>query len=417
MVHTVLGDISLGYQLLWNPLRQLGGVHLFIGTEEGHSVDAPHLLGSLNMLWSEQSPLLILSVPSPALLKDLLDLPPSPNIWIEVDQTHLQNPVMAQRVHQAHLHGVMLVWRGNPGERASAAHAHCFTRQILSLTTGEALAGLRVSLRRHNNDQPTQLNRMGSPVVADQIYESVASHLLAEHCLDEQGAWGVAGWPTEEVLLGYRHQRIQPSHQVTVRLIEAIDADQDTEHIEHTLRQDPILFYRFMRYANSAFLSLRTEFDSLRHALMVLGVSLLRSWLLEQLPHASSDMNLQPVRSAMVMRAELMAQLLDAGNGEELRREIYQCGLLSQIDLLLGEPLVAALARLPLSERVTSAILNQAGPYSPYLEVAAALETPNTHLTRRLCHAHHLELETINRALLRTLGATQSPSAKGPLLF
>jgi c-di-GMP-related signal transduction protein len=172
-----------------------------------------------------------------------------------------------------------------------------------------------------------------------------------------------------------------------------------------------------MRYANSAFLSLRTEFDSLRHALMVLGVSLLRSWLLEQLPHASSDMNLHPVRSAMVIRAELMAQLLDAGNGEELRREIYQCGLLSQIDLLLGEPLVAALARLPLSERVTSAILNQSGPYSPYLEVAAAMETPNTHLTRRLCHAHHLELETINRALLRTLGATQSPSAKGPLLF
>jgi len=147
--------------------------------------------------------------------------------------------------------------------------------------------------------------------------------------------------------------------------------------------------------------------------MMVLGVSLLRSWLLEQLPHASNDMNLQPVRSALVIRADLMAQLLDAGDGDDLRREIYQCGLLSQIDLLLGEPLVAALARLPLSDRVTSAILNQSGPYAPYLEIATALESPHTQATRRLCHAHDLELGTVNHALLRTLSSPHETVAKG----
>lgn len=416
MAHTVLGDVSLGYQFLWNPLRQLGGIHLFIGTEDGMEVDAPHLLRSLCTLWSEQAPILILSVQSHPLLRDLLGLNLPPNIWLEINQTHLTDPVMARRVHLAQQHGAMMVWRGQPGERVSAALASCFKKQMVSLTANEALAGLRVSLRRHNNDEPSQVSRPASPVVADQIYESVASHLLVEHCLDEQGAWAVAGWPTEEVLLGYRHQRIQPGRRTIIRLIEAIDADHATEHLEHVLKHDPILFYRFMRYANSACLSLRTEFDSLRHAMMVLGVSLLRAWLLEQLPHASSDMNLQPVRSAMVIRSDLMAQLLDVGNGDDLRREIYQCGLLSQIDLLLGEPLEEALARLPLSERLTAAILNQAGPYSPYLEVATALESPNTHLTRRLCQTHHLELETVNRALLRTLSSPQDPLAKGQFL-
>jgi hypothetical protein len=413
MVHTVLGDISIGYQLIWNASRHQCGIRLFIGMEEGQSVDAPHLMRSLTELWSEQSPLLILSTVSSPLLSDLLDLMPTPNIWIAVDQAHLQDPVMAQRVHQAHLRGVMLVWQGSPGERANTAMSHCFKRHMINLTAGEALAGLRVSLRKHNHNEPSQVSRTSSPVLADQIYESVASHLLAEHCLDEQGAWGVAGWPMEEVLLGYRHQRIQPSHRATVRLIEAIDDDMAMDHIEYILSHDPILFYRFMRYANSACLSLRTQFDTLRHAMMVLGVSLMRSWLLEQLPHASSDLNLQPVRSALVIRADLMAQLLDAGDGDDLRREIYQCGLLSQIDLLLGEPLVAALARLPLSDRVTSAILNQSGPYAPYLEIATALESPNTQATRRLCHAHELELETVNHALLRTLSNPYEPVAKG----
>ncbi len=416
MVHTILGDITLGYQLLWNPLRQLGGIHLFVGTEDDTHVDAPHLLKSLGLLWSEQAPLLILSIKSHTLLCDLLDLPMLPNICLEIAQEHLADPVMVRRVHMAHLHGMMMVWRGNPGERVSAGLAHCFKRQMVNLTAAEALMSLRVSLRRHNNDEPVQLSRPASPVVADQIYESVASHLLAEHCLDEQGAWGVAGWPSEEVLLGYRHQRIQPGRQSIIRLVEAIDADHATDHIEHILSHDPILFYRFLRYANSACLSLRVEIDSLRHALMVLGVSLLRSWLLEQLPHASSDMNLQPVRAAMVIRSDLMAQLLDVGDGDDLRREIYQCGLLSQIDLLLGEPLESALARLPLSVRVTSAILKQDGPYSPYLEVATALESSHTQTTRRLCQTHHLELETVNRALLRTLSNPQDPFAKGHFL-
>lgn len=415
MPHTVLGDVSLGYQFIWNPLRQLAGVHLFVGVEDGIHVDAPHLLKSLGVLWSEQAPLLILSVQSHTLLRDLLALPAQPNMWLEVDQTHLADPVMVRRVQQAHLHGVMLVWRGQAGEQASAALAPCFARQMRSLTTGEALASLRASLRRQNNDGPAPLNRPASPVAANQIYESVASHLLAEHCLDEQGVWGVAGWPTEEVLLGYRHQKIQPGRRAIVRLVEAIDTDLATDHIEHILSHDPILFYRFMRYANSACLSLRVEIDSLRHALMVLGVSLLRTWLLEQLPHASGDMNLQPVRSAMVLRADLMAQLLDVGDSDELRREIYQCGLLSQIDLLLGEPLEPALARLPLSGRVTSAILNQEGPYAPYLEVASALESPHTQTTRRLCQTHRLALEAVNRALLRTLSQPQDPLAKGHL--
>jgi c-di-GMP-related signal transduction protein len=137
----------------------------------------------------------------------------------------------------------------------------------------------------------------------------------------------------------------------------------------------------------------------------VLGYSVLRAWLLEQLPQASSDLNLQPVRTAMVTRAHLMERLLDAGEEDNLRREVYLCGLLSQIDLLLGEPLSTALQRLPLPERIQAALLQQAGPYRPYLDIATALESPRTRATQALCKAHEISLEEVNRALLRTLAA------------
>lgn len=416
MTPTVLGSVSLGYQLLWSQLRQLRGVQLFVGMDDTTTVDAQHFLSAIDELWSAQAPTLLLSIQSAKLLGDMLDHAPTDGPWMEVHESQLRDPAMAQRVHRAHQRGMKLIWRGESGARPSAALAPCFLRAMVTLTADEALAGLRVSLRKHNGAEPTLPSRVASPVLAGHIYESVASSFLAEHCLDDQGAWAVAGWPMEEVLLGYQHRRIQPGHRALVRLIEALDADDSNEHIEQMLSEDPVLAYRFMRFANSAGLGLRTEIESLRHGLQVLGFSLLRSWLLEQLTHATSDMNLQPVRTAMGLRARLMATLLDAGEGDDLRREVYLCGLLSQIDLMLGEPLKEALARLPLSERIMSAILSHSGPYAPYLDIATALESPQTHATRVLCDGHKMNIEAVNRALLHTLAAARPQPAKGLLL-
>jgi EAL and modified HD-GYP domain-containing signal transduction protein len=415
MAHSVLDSISLGYQLVWNPLRQLHAVALSVG-DEAPSVDATALLTSLNENWPEQAPALLLSVQAPDLLVGLLEQASPRHVCIAVDEQQLRDPALAQRVHQAHQRGVPLIWRGEPGLRPSAALAPCFVRQIVTLTPEEALTGMRASLRKHHGTPADRPLRLMSPVKPNQIYDAVASRVLAEHCLDDQGAWGVCGWPMEDLLHGYRHQRIQPNQHSIVALIDAIDADDSVDAIEQTLSDEPLLAYRYLRYTNSAALGLRTEVESLRQGLMVLGYSLLRAWLLEQLPHASSDLNLQPVRTAMVMRARLMAQLMNTGDGDDLRREIYLCGLLSQIDLMLGEPLQAALARFPASDRVTSAILSHSGPYAPYLDMAITLESPPTPDTVLTCNAHQMHREAVNRALLRTLAHTRAHRAKGLLL-
>jgi c-di-GMP-related signal transduction protein len=59
----------------------------------------------------------------------------------------------------------------------------------------------------------------------------------------------------------------------------------------------------------------------------------------------------------MVLRARLMEQLIEPGLQHELRSEVYLCGLLSQLDDLLGEPVGTILHRIPLSDRVFDAIV------------------------------------------------------------
>ncbi|MFZ3127743.1 MAG: HDOD domain-containing protein [Rhodoferax sp.] len=401
MVQSVLGSVTLGYEPIWNRQLQCAGVRLFVEADRSSAVDATHLLDAIAALWSTASPTLLLSVQSPALLNDLLDHTPTRGLWIEVPDHALLDPLLAGRARTAHQRGLPLVWTGDAGQSPPPAQAGWFQQTLRTLTPHEALAALRASLRqRQETASPEPLN---SPVVPGSIYQGLASQALVEHALDQRGVWGVAGWPTEEVLHAYRFRQVQPARPLLMALVQAIDADESLEILEHHLGNEPLLTYRFLRYANSAHLGLKTEVGTVRQGLMALGYARLRAWLVEQLPHASDDPNLAPIRAHMVLRARTMEQLADAGIEDDLRREVFLCGIFSQLDLLLGEPLGAAIHQLPLPGRIASAVVGQSGPYAPWLEVASALESSNTRMIRDVCQAHAMPADEVNRALLRTL--------------
>lgn len=407
MSNSVLGSVTMGYQPLWNQWRQRCGVRLWIDPYDGSAIDAQHLLGALQELWPTGRETQLLSVRSPALLADLLEHTPPGGIWLEVPDAWLTDATLAEQVRQAHQRGRRLVWSAEAGQAVSHAHVQgSFHKTLRALSPHDALGALRAALRRTQDGGSGVAGVVPSPVVPGALYQDLASQALVEHALDHQAVWGVAGWPTEELLYAYRYKQIQPAREVMHDLILAIDADKSVEALERRMGDEPLLIYRFLRYANSATLFLRNETASVRQGLMTLGYSRLRAWLMEQMPHASSDANLQPIRGAMVLRARIMELLADAGAEDDLRREVFLCGIFSQVDLLLGENLGTALHRLPLPGRVASAVLGQTGPYAPWLEVASALEGCSTKVIREVCKAHDLPADEVNRALLRALAAT-----------
>jgi EAL and modified HD-GYP domain-containing signal transduction protein len=412
MSASVLGSVTLGYEPIWNQWRRSAGVRLLVESAAHAAVDARHLLDAIAELWPQSPPsqpsarALLLSVKPTSLLNGLLEHPPVPGVWIEIQQAWLSDTIFAGRIRQAHQRGVSMVWRGEPGQAPTQDAQSWFHKTMLSLSPSDALQALRLSLRQHQPGGDGAHGHGPSPVVAGSLYEGLASPALVEHALDRQSAWGVVGWPAEEVLHAYRFKQIQPARQVISALLKAIDADASMEALESAMGQDPLLTYRFLRYANSASMGLGRDVGSVRQGLMALGYSKLRGWLMAQLPHANSDTNLDPVRASMVLRARIMERLADAGVEDDLRREVFLCGIFSQMDLLLGEPLGAAIHQLPLPGRVASAVVGQSGPYAPWLEVASALESANTRVIREVCKAHKVDTAEVNRALLRALATS-----------
>lgn len=397
MVQSVLGSLTLGYRPLWNGARQLAGIQLYVQDLAGSYVDAPHLLRTLQEMWSASSPPLLISPQSRQLLLQLLQQAPRGSPWIEVRGQWLGDSSLLEQVRQAYRRGLRLVWRGELSDLPGGDIAACFDNSLLSLSPAEAVGALQSSA------STGQRSVRASPILDGQMYENLPTVALLSLCLDRHRAVAVAGWPSDDVLYSLRHQQLQPSHATIFKLMKAIDAEQSLDSFEHILSEDPLLAYRFLTYTNSAALGLRTGIDSLRRGLVMLGYGTLQRWLGDQLPHASTDPNLSPIRQTMVLRAQLMERLVEAGIEYELRREVYLTGLLSQLDTLMDEPIATILRRLPLSERISDAIVLRSGPYAPSLQIACALETDDASVVRQLCETHEMDTESVNRALLRLL--------------
>lgn len=377
MSASVLDHLTLVHRLLWNRRRDIAGVQLLVESlPAAQGLDARHLLAVLNELWPARAPQLLLSVRHPALLLDLLQHGRPDGPWLLLPPEALSDAVLRPRAQQAQARGLPLLWPDAPGLAAPNAGRP----------------------GRYRLDDAETLP-------PGQLLLTPASRAQACTALDQRGAWAVAGWPTDEMLNELPAPARLPDRTAISRVVRAIEQDASLDRIEALLCAEPVLSYRFLLHVNTTAPQQRGQIDTLYQGLQVWGLRHVQAWLLDQLAQAGSEVDLQPVRLGMVLRARLIEQLLDPGDEEDLRREVYLCGLYSQLHRLLGEPLAQLLPRLPLSQRILQALLEDSGPYHPALQLARALEATDTRATRLLGESYGYAPQDVNRALLRALAA------------
>ena len=142
--------------------------------------------------------------------------------------------------------------------------------------------------------------------------------------------------------------------------------------IEKAVSQDVALSYKLLRCINSAFFSLPREVESIRHALVILGLGPLRRWI-ALLALAGGDDQPTDVVHTVMLRAR-MCELLCAAAGEQDTSSCFTVGLFSSLDLLMGTPLQELLAELPLAPVLVDALLERKGRLGDMLTCVEAYE-------------------------------------------
>jgi len=225
-----------------------------------------------------------------------------------------------------------------------------------------------------------------------------------------RGAVAVLGWPLgDEVTERPKGGRAPPTPidlQTVVELIRQVDAEEPAEKLENTLKRDPSLGFKVLRYINSAAFGLSVEVSSFRHALMLLGYQRLKRWLALLLATASKEPNMRAAMFASVRRGLLMEELArNTGGDAEMRNELFICGVFSLLDRLFQQPLAELLRTIPVPQLVHETLIDGTGPYVPYFNLVKAIEAESLYDFRECAEALMMGVREINQAELRALAA------------
>ena len=90
---------------------------------------------------------------------------------------------------------------------------------------------------------------------------------------------------------------------------------------------------------------------------------------------------------------------------QEMRNELFICGVFSLLDRLFQQPLAELLRTVPVPQRVHETLIDGTGPYAPYFRLVQAIEAESLYDFRECAEALMMDVREINRAELRALAS------------
>jgi c-di-GMP phosphodiesterase len=333
----------------------------------------------------------LLNIANEPMLDAVLAAPPPLHVMLEVPAFMVADPARSSVLRSLRAAGHVLAIKGRPIAELPRDLLPCFRHAIVDLADD----------RRGPNPGPAAAARTIS-TVSSGVHTS--AHLEAAWAL---GALAALGWPIEDELPRAGSRSIPPDLRGIVELMNRVDRDEPAERMEHVLKADPTLAFRLMRYINSAAFGLRVEVTSFKHALMLLGYTKLKRWLALLLASGSKDLALRPVMYAAVRRGLIMEELARSSGDDEMRGEMFICGVFSLLDRMMRQPFAELLKNVPVQARVQSSLMTDEGPYTPHLELVRAIEQGSAVDIREGGERLLLGPAEINRALFAGLAAAR----------
>lgn len=394
MDHPILSQTALAYCPVIDRNRSVIATRLSVfPLNPNAQLDPRSLLDALAEAWPSGGPQLWLNVANEALLRDLIVAQPGTHIVVEVPAFMACDATNADPLCTLHANGSTMLLKGRPLQELPREVLACFKYAIVDFEDDRRI------------DQATG----GAGVAPEGIPRHIGhvqagvSNVADMETSFRRGATSVLGWPIDDVIKAGNKPADQPALQVIVMLIDQVHKQDDIEDLEATLKRDPPLAYKLMRYINSPAFGLSVEISSFRHAIMILGYQRLKRWLALLLATASKDPNMKPVMYAAVRRGLLMEELARISGDDEMRNELFICGVFSLLDRMFQQPFNELLKTIPVPERVYQALADNTGPYEPYFRLVQAIEGSSMYDIKDAAEALMMSFGDINTAVIKAM--------------
>ena len=299
------------------------------------------------------------------LFSDLIEALPAQLVVLEILETIEPTPQVVERCRDLRTKGFTLalddVVDGPPDFRPLVELADIIKVDLI----GVAPENLRPLV--------TKLKPYGKKLLAEKVETAEQLALCQELGFDFYQGYFFAK-PT--IISG---RKLNPSQLALIRLLALVMEDAETSEIENAFKQEPGLTVNMLRLTNSVACGLTTRVTSLRHAITILGRRQIQRWLqllLYTNPHGSKGGTTSPLLQLAATRGrlmELLAERVQARN-REFADQAFMVGIMSLMPTLLGMAMPDILAQLPVSPKVSQALIDYTGPHGDLLSLVEATE-------------------------------------------
>ncbi len=177
-----------------------------------------------------------------------------------------------------------------------------------------------------------------------------------------------------------------------IRIIQEVNnPDADFEKIEKVVKRDVSLSYKLLRFINSVFFSHSVKVESIKHALVLLGIGEVKKWInILALTAIGFDKTEELITVALI-RAKFCEFIAPRIGQESRESDFFMMGLFSVLDALIDRPLEEILSELPISEDITCALTGEQNTFHEVYNLALFYEKGNWEKTTECAQGLNIE--------------------------
>ena len=229
-------------------------------------------------------------------------------------------------------------------------------------------------------------NSMESMAAASTFFKTMGVKLLAEKVEDESTfkRCEEAGYDyfqgfffaKPELVTG---RKIDATSAAILQLLLHIKSRPSLEDLCECLAKNQDIAANLLRFVNSDALSKHSHIDSVKDAIVWVGMSRIQEWLMLML-YARPELGMSPQASPLFQNASHRAKFLESlartidNDNDDFCAKAFMVGLISRMDALVRAPLETILPDAPADDEMQDALLNRSGRLGALLRLADAVE-------------------------------------------
>ncbi|WP_415237929.1 EAL and HDOD domain-containing protein [Seleniivibrio woodruffii] len=201
-------------------------------------------------------------------------------------------------------------------------------------------------------------------------------------------------------------RNVEPGKAVILRLLSHLSQNAELDKLGAEFRIQPELSLKLLKLINACQYCLRTEINSIRHALTLIGRENMRKWLTIML-YASTGGKI--FKSTLLETAMLRAHTLELlsikvfGENYTGRADAFFIGLLSYVDVVLGVSKEDLMESINVKPLIREAVLERKGELGNLLAILEDVDDANSEIKRNKLAALRLTEEDISDVKFRGL--------------